>query len=94
MFPSLQTLDLSLNAIVDVCLEPGHFKQLQCLNLSYNNLRGMSLLALGTIPTLKELHLTGNNLVALPAEMSMAYTVEGSEMYVCTVGVKRKGCVC
>ena len=31
----------------------------QNLDLSYNSLSGMALLALGTLPSLKELHLTG-----------------------------------
>lgn len=78
-FPSLQSLELSLNGIVDVFLECGHFQQLQCLNLSYNNLSSSAMLSLGMIPALKELYLTGNNLVALPMEMSMPYALEGAE---------------
>ena len=78
-FPALQTLELSLNFIVDVMVGPGDFKHLNFLDLSYNNLSGMSLLKIGTLPLLRELHLTGNNLVALPAEMSMAFMVEGSD---------------
>ena len=78
-FPSLQSLELSLNGIVDVLLEDGYFQQLQCLNLSYNNLSSSAVLTLGMIPGLKELNLTGNNLVALPMEMSMPYALEGAE---------------
>lgn len=61
-------------------MEGGDFPHLHFLDLSYNNLSGRSLLGIGTLPALKELHLTGNNLVALPAEMSMPYVVEGSEV--------------
>ena len=78
-FPSLQSLELSLNGIVDVLLEDGYFQQLQCLNLSYNNLSSSAVLTLGMIPGLKELNLTGNNLVALPMEMSTPYSLEGAE---------------
>ncbi len=46
-------------------------------------MEALSWVLLGTLPALKELRLTGNNLVALPVEMSMPYVVEGGdEMYV------------
>lgn len=61
-------------------MEQGDFKHLNFLDLSYNNLSGVAVLGVGTLPALKELHLTGNNLVALPAEMSMPFAVEGSDM--------------
>ena len=60
-------------------MEIGDFPNLHSLDLSYNNLNGGSLLVLGTLPALKELRLTGNNLVALPVEMSMPYVVEGGD---------------
>ena len=58
------------------------FIKLQFLDLSFNNLSGTGLLALGKLLALKELHLTGNNLVALPVEMSMPYSIQGTEQYV------------
>lgn len=79
-FPSLQYLELALNSVVDVSFKQESFQHLQYLNLSYNNLSGMALLVLGTFPSLKELHLTGNNLVALPVEMSMPFLMTGSDM--------------
>ena len=55
----LQDLELSLNGIVDIQIEFGDFKLLQRLDLSYNAVSGLSLLTLGMLPSLKELHLTG-----------------------------------
>ena len=78
-FPCIQILELSLNSIMDVSIEQGDFLKLKNLDLSYNNLSDTALLTLGTLPSLKELKLTGNNLVALPVEMSVPYLVEGSE---------------
>lgn len=78
----LERLELSLNAIVDVFLERNDFQKLHSLNLSHNNLSGVALLSLGMLPALKELHLTGNDLVGLPVEMSMPYTTQGTQTYV------------
>lgn len=58
-FPVLEELELSLNGIVDISLEPGYLASLHRLDLSYNSLSEGALLALGTLPLLKELHLTG-----------------------------------
>ena len=58
-FPVLEELELSLNGIVDVVIEPGYLTSLHTLDLSYNSLSEWALLALGTLPLLKELHLTG-----------------------------------
>ena len=58
-FPVLEELELSLNGIVDVVIEPGYFASLSFLDLSYNSLSEGTLLSLGTLPMLKELHLTG-----------------------------------
>jgi len=65
---------------VDVSVEQGDFRRLTSLNLSYNNLSGAALLVLGMLPALRELHLTGNNLVALPVEMSMPFAIDGTDM--------------
>lgn len=58
-FPALEELELSLNGIAEVAIEPDHFAMLCTLDLSYNLLCEWALLALGTLPKLKELHLTG-----------------------------------
>ena len=58
-FPVLEELELSLNGIVDILLEPGYLGSLHRLDLSYNSLSEGALLALGMLPLLKELHLTG-----------------------------------
>ena len=58
-FPALEELELSLNGIVDVEIEPGHLTLLHTLDLSYNSLSEWAMLSLGTLPKLKELHLTG-----------------------------------
>ena len=78
----LESLELSLNAIVDVLLERNDFQKLHSLNLSHNNLSGVALLSLGLLPALKELYLTGNDIVGLPVEMSMSYAAKGTRRYV------------
>ncbi len=81
-FPALQSLELSLNSIIDVGpRDLTDFQHLHFLDLSFNNLSGGALLRLGTLPALKELHLTGNNLVALPAEMPMPYRDQDTQRY-------------
>ena len=62
-FPVLEELELSLNGIVDIVLEPGYLTSLHRLDLSYNSLSEGALLALGTLPLLKELHLTGTAII-------------------------------
>lgn len=81
MFPSLQSLELSLNSITDVLLDSGEgaFVHLRHLDLSYNNLSASGLVSLGSLQALQELRLTGNNLVYLPAEMTRAFVVADSE---------------
>lgn len=48
-----------MNGIVDIIIEPGYLASLHTLDLSYNSLSEGALLALGTLPLLRELHLTG-----------------------------------
>ena len=62
-FPVVEELELSLNGIVDIVLEPGYLTSLHRLDLSYNLLSEGALLALGTLPLLKELHLTGTAII-------------------------------
>lgn len=87
----MQALELSLNFVTGVFVDERDFKQLSFLDLSYNSLSGVSLLRLGTLSGLKELHLTGNNLVALPAEMSMPFLPLGANMYVFRRIIKGRG---
>jgi len=49
----------SMTQFPDIFTPRYHLCYFQNLDLSYNSLSGMALLALGTLPSLKELHLTG-----------------------------------
>ena len=71
--PALKELRLACNQIRDVYpddLEPGTFPALETLDLSYNALTIGSVLALGCLPVLRELDLSGNKLKALPASLA------------------------
>ena len=41
------------------------------LDLSYNNLSSEDILNLGMLPNLRVLHLSGNNIKTIPADMSL-----------------------
>ncbi|KAM4796355.1 X-ray radiation resistance-associated protein 1 [Rhinophrynus dorsalis] len=69
-FPALRELDLSMNGISRVHLEPTDFPQLEVLDLSYNGLSPDDVSRLGVLPHLRVLHLTGNGLTHLPLDMS------------------------
>ena len=45
------------------------------LDLSYNNLTPTDILPLGVLPQLKVLHLTGNGLDSLPADLAGPVTL-------------------
>lgn len=68
-FPVLEELELSLNSITHINIGLETFSALQTLDLSYNHLSERAIITLGKIPNLKELHLTGNNIISLPSKM-------------------------
>lgn len=60
-FPSLKSLELPLNNIGgNVVINEKDFTSLDTLDLSCNGLTANDILALGVLPALKVLHLTGN----------------------------------
>ena len=79
-FPSLKTLELPLNNISGtVVLEEKDFVWLETLDLSCNQLTTEDVLALGVLPVLKILHLTGNQLEELPSEMCRSFLLRKGE---------------
>ncbi|XP_028405734.1 X-ray radiation resistance-associated protein 1-like [Dendronephthya gigantea] len=73
-FPNLKTLELPLNKISGtVVLQDKDFVWLETLDLSCNHLTTNDVLALGVLPALKVLHLTGNQLSELPPEMCRSF---------------------
>ncbi|KAG9265578.1 X-ray radiation resistance-associated protein 1 isoform X1 [Astyanax mexicanus] len=72
-FPALRELELSLNDLYTLEVHVEDFPRLEVLDLSYNNLSADGILAVGLLPRLKMLHLTGNNLQMLPPNMSGPY---------------------
>ncbi|XP_066501845.1 X-ray radiation resistance-associated protein 1 isoform X2 [Hoplias malabaricus] len=76
IFPALRELELSLNGICTLEVNAENFPKLEVLDLSYNNLSVDGILALGLIPRLKVLHLTGNKLQILPPDMAGHYTIQ------------------
>jgi hypothetical protein len=74
-FPVLEQLELCMCGVSDISVNHTDFTRLQCLDLSYNAVSGRAMLALGALPRLRELHLTGNDIVALPVEMSRPFSI-------------------
>ncbi|XP_038673725.1 X-ray radiation resistance-associated protein 1 isoform X2 [Scyliorhinus canicula] len=72
-FPAIRELDLSLNELEKLQLDPYNFPYLEVLNLSYNKLSSNDILTLGLLPQLKILHLTGNDLDSLPPDLTIPY---------------------
>ena len=48
----------------------------QMLDLSYNNLSADDILSLGSLPNLRVLHLSGNNLKSIPTDISLPPRME------------------
>ncbi|XP_072301663.1 X-ray radiation resistance-associated protein 1 [Eucyclogobius newberryi] len=69
-FVSLRELNLSLNKLQDVAFDPTDFPHLEVLDLSYNSLSTDAFAALGRLSRLRVLHLTENQLHALPLSSS------------------------
>ncbi|KAK3523944.1 hypothetical protein QTP70_016757, partial [Hemibagrus guttatus] len=76
-FSALRELELSLNGLSTVEVNAVDFPRLEVLDLSYNNLSSNGILAIGFLPRLKVLHLTGNNLQTLPPDMADPNTPHG-----------------
>ncbi|CAB4016101.1 X-ray radiation resistance-associated 1-like, partial [Paramuricea clavata] len=89
-FPSLKTLELPLNNISGtVILEDKDFIWLETLDLSCNHLTTDDVLALGVLPALKVLHLTGNQLNELPPEMCKSFPLKKGQKH-CRFGSLEK----
>ncbi|XP_051882458.1 X-ray radiation resistance-associated protein 1-like [Pristis pectinata] len=73
LFPALRDLDLSANGLQNLLVISQDFPHLEVLNLSYNNVSKEDILALGILPQLKVLHLTGNDLDSLPPDLTAPY---------------------
>jgi hypothetical protein len=78
--PKLEELRLACNNMKNIyhddLKDPGTFPSLQFLDLSYNSLTVNSVHALGCLPCLRELNLTGNLLWNLPNSMDQFYCLE------------------
>ncbi|XP_078514702.1 X-ray radiation resistance-associated protein 1 [Lissotriton helveticus] len=71
-FSALRELELSMNRIQNLKVAAGDFPHLEILDLSYNKLLADDVLALGTLPRLRVLHLTGNGLTHLPSDLAVS----------------------
>ncbi|XP_028322224.1 X-ray radiation resistance-associated protein 1 isoform X2 [Gouania willdenowi] len=69
-FVSLRKLNLALNGIHNLSFNAEDFHHLKVLDLSYNSVAGEAVVALGQLPVLKVLHLTGNQLRRLPPDLT------------------------
>ncbi|XP_021372100.1 X-ray radiation resistance-associated protein 1-like [Mizuhopecten yessoensis] len=81
-FPIIRELEVPLNAIRNIRLNPGDYPLLEMVDMSYNNISHDDVLALGTLPALKVLHLTGNNFRSLPTDMAIPYLDPNSKRQV------------
>lgn len=69
-FVSLRELNLSLNRLRDMIFDPADFSHLEVLDLSYNSLSGDAITAIGRLPRIRVLHLTGNQLHRFPPDLA------------------------
>ncbi|XP_046876878.1 X-ray radiation resistance-associated protein 1 [Hypomesus transpacificus] len=69
-FSSLRELELSLNSLCNITFNPDGFPHLEVLDLSFNNLSVDDIMSIGLLPCLKALHLTHNQLQALPPNLA------------------------
>ncbi|XP_033759734.1 X-ray radiation resistance-associated protein 1-like [Pecten maximus] len=81
-FPIIRELEVPLNAIRNIKLNPGDYPHLEMVDMSYNNLSHDDVLALGTLPSLKVLHLTGNHFRSLPVDLAIPYIDPNSKRQV------------
>lgn len=72
-FPALREIELPVNGIRGIKVKEGDFPSLQVLDLSYNNLSSSDVLALGILPRLKVLTLTGNGLSEIHPGICQSY---------------------
>lgn len=88
-FPQLAHLDLSFNQMKNIKLNINDYEtlevrsihllssspslSLQELNLSYNNLTMHDIETLGMLPSLRVLHVSGNDLIGLPRRLAKPY---------------------
>ncbi|KAL4220511.1 X-ray radiation resistance-associated protein 1 [Mactra antiquata] len=70
-FPILRELEMPMNGLRSIKPNLGDYPSLEVLDVSYNNLSQDDILTLGLLPNIKVLHLTGNGLYGLPANMAM-----------------------
>ncbi|XP_053404342.1 X-ray radiation resistance-associated protein 1-like isoform X2 [Mercenaria mercenaria] len=75
-FPILRELEMPLNALRSIKPNIGDYPSLEVLDVSYNNLSHDDILTLGLLSNIKVLHLTGNGLTSLPANMAMPHIDE------------------
>lgn len=53
----------------------------QMLDLSYNNLSADDILSLGSLPNLRVLHLSGNNIKSIPTDISLPPNIDNRYIF-------------
>ncbi|XP_039254178.2 X-ray radiation resistance-associated protein 1-like [Styela clava] len=75
-FPNLRELEMPVNGVRNIGIQPGDFATLQVLDLSYNNLSASDMLSLGYLPKLKVLTLTGNGLSQIHPDLCQPFSLD------------------